>query len=118
MGVKIGQNGHRIWFQRIGRRSFELTAAGSYTSRRARVVVKKANNFRSFLKANFMAKYHSGYLGPFDGKLGTAVGSRWKGIDYLRSIGRRRRTSTPSPKQQAQRRGSQGVSELTAANIT
>jgi len=52
-----------------------------------------------------MAKYHSGYLGPFDGKLGTAVGSRWKGIDYLRSSGRCRR-------------GSQGVSELTAANIT
>ena len=49
-----------------------------------------------------MAKYHSGYLGPFDGKLGTAVGSRWKGIDYIRSIGRRNRSKNPSLKQQAQ----------------
>ena len=48
-----------------------------------------------------MAKYHSGYLGPFDGKLGTAVGSRWKGINYMRSLGRRRK-GTPSPKQQVQ----------------
>ena len=48
-----------------------------------------------------MAKYHSGYLGPFNGKLGTAVGSSWKGINYLRSLGRRRRNSA-SPKQQAQ----------------
>jgi hypothetical protein len=49
-----------------------------------------------------MAKYHSGYLGPFEGKLGTAIGSRWKGINYLRPLGRRKRNSTPSPKQQAQ----------------
>ena len=49
-----------------------------------------------------MAKYHSGYLGPFDGKLGTAVGSRWKGINYIRSIGRRNRSKNPTPKQQAQ----------------
>ena len=48
-----------------------------------------------------MAKYQSGYLGPFDGKLGTAVGSRWKGINYMRSLGRRRK-GTPSPKQQVQ----------------
>ncbi len=48
-----------------------------------------------------MAKYHSGYLGPFDGKLGNAVGSRWKGINYMRSLGRRRK-GTPSPKQQVQ----------------
>jgi hypothetical protein len=49
-----------------------------------------------------MAKYDSGILGPFNGKLGNVVGSNWKGIDYMRSIGRRRRTKPPSPKQQVQ----------------
>jgi hypothetical protein len=49
-----------------------------------------------------MAKYEEGYMGPFNGKLGTAVGTTWKGINILRARGRRRRTGTPSLKQQAQ----------------
>lgn len=49
-----------------------------------------------------MAKYDSGYLGPFDGKLGTAIGTRWKGINVLRSLGRTRRKGNASPKQQVQ----------------
>jgi len=48
-----------------------------------------------------MAKYNSGYLGPFGGKLGTAIGTTWKGINVLRARGRRRHTP-PSPKQQIQ----------------
>ena len=48
-----------------------------------------------------MAKYDSGFLGPFNGKLGTAIGTRWKGINVLRSLGRRRK-GTASPKQQVQ----------------
>jgi hypothetical protein len=36
-----------------------------------------------------MGKYQSGILGSFDGKVGTVVGSRWKGIDYMRSRGRK-----------------------------
>jgi hypothetical protein len=33
-----------------------------------------------------MAKYSNGINGPFNGKLGTAVGCVWKGIPYLRSL--------------------------------
>ena len=49
-----------------------------------------------------MAKYDEGYMGPFNGKLGSAVGTTWKGKNILRARGRRHRTGTPSPKQQAQ----------------
>jgi hypothetical protein len=57
---------------------------------------KKVNNLNSFFKNNFMAKYHSGYLAPFDSKPGTAIGSRRKNINYLHS------RMSPSPGQQAQ----------------
>ncbi len=33
-----------------------------------------------------MANFNKGILGPFRGKVGTIVGSSWKGIDYMRSL--------------------------------
>ena len=36
-----------------------------------------------------MAKYDVGVLGNFEGKVGTVVGSKWNGINYMRSKGRK-----------------------------
>lgn len=36
-----------------------------------------------------MGKYKIGILGPFNGKIGTVIGSSWRGIDYMRSLSRR-----------------------------
>ena len=36
-----------------------------------------------------MGKFQVGILGGFDGKVGTVVGGRWKGIDYMRHKGRK-----------------------------
>lgn len=36
-----------------------------------------------------MGKYEVGVLGNFDGKIGTVVGARWKGIEYMRHKGRK-----------------------------
>ena len=36
-----------------------------------------------------MGKYEVGVLGNFDGKIGTVVGARWKGITYMRHKGRK-----------------------------
>lgn len=33
-----------------------------------------------------MGTYSKGILGPFSGKIGTVVGSSWKGVDYMRSL--------------------------------
>jgi hypothetical protein len=33
-----------------------------------------------------MGRYSKGILGPFSGKIGTVIGSSWKGIDYMRSL--------------------------------
>lgn len=33
-----------------------------------------------------MARYQKGILGVFSGKVGTVVGSSWRGIDYMRSL--------------------------------
>ena len=33
-----------------------------------------------------MGRYTKGILGPFNGKIGTVIGSTWKGIDYMRSL--------------------------------
>jgi len=33
-----------------------------------------------------MATYQKGILGVFTGKVGTVIGSNWKGIDYMRSL--------------------------------
>jgi len=36
-----------------------------------------------------MAKYEVGVLGNFEGKVGTVVGAKWKGIEYMRHKGRK-----------------------------
>jgi hypothetical protein len=36
-----------------------------------------------------MARFQTGVLGGFEGKVGTVVGGRWKGIDYMRHKGRK-----------------------------
>lgn len=36
-----------------------------------------------------MGTYNKGVLGPFSGKIGTVVGSSWRGIDYMRSLPKR-----------------------------
>ena len=36
-----------------------------------------------------MGKYEVGVLGNFDGKIGTVVGAKWKGIEYMRQKGRK-----------------------------
>lgn len=40
-----------------------------------------------------MGTINKGILGGFSGKVGNIVGGRWKGIDYMRSLGARRTTS-------------------------
>ena len=49
-----------------------------------------------------MATYKNGISGAFSGKVGTVVGSSWKGIDYMRSLPRRSKR-IPSEPQKAQR---------------
>lgn len=49
-----------------------------------------------------MGTYKNGIAGPFSGKIGTVVGSSWKGIDYMRSLPRRS-YRPPTDKQKAQR---------------
>ena len=36
-----------------------------------------------------MGKYIKGILGSFLGKVGTVIGSSWKGIEYMRSRGKK-----------------------------
>lgn len=48
-----------------------------------------------------MGTINKGILGGFSGKVGNIVGGRWKGIDYMRSLGSRR-TMTPTDKQKEQ----------------
>jgi hypothetical protein len=50
-----------------------------------------------------MATYDKGILGSVSGKIGTVVGGTWKGIDYLRSKGRRKRNAVPTEKQKVHR---------------
>lgn len=45
-----------------------------------------------------MGKYEKGILGPFNGKVGTVIGSNWKGISYMRSLSRKS-NKVASPKQ-------------------
>ncbi|SKB76587.1 DUF6266 family protein [Daejeonella lutea] len=49
-----------------------------------------------------MGKYKRGILGAFSGKIGTVVGSSWKGIDYMRSLPKPS-TKAPSEQQMMQR---------------
>ncbi len=51
-----------------------------------------------------MGTYNKGVLGPFSGKIGTVVGSSWRGIDYMRSLPKKgNRTATASQLLQRQR---------------
>jgi len=45
------------------------------------------------LKSNGMGKIEKGILGGFSGKVGTVVGGNWRGIDYMRSKGKRSNTA-------------------------
>lgn len=45
-----------------------------------------------------MATYKQGILGPFSGKVGTVVGSSWRGIAYIRSLA----TKVANPRTAAQ----------------
>jgi hypothetical protein len=46
-----------------------------------------------------MGTFEQGYMGPFRGKLGTAVGSKWKGLYVLRSRPPRKRSGPASESQ-------------------
>ncbi len=46
-----------------------------------------------------MGKYTQGILGAFSGKVGTVVGSSWRGIKYMRSLGSKRGNAGASKKQ-------------------
>lgn len=49
-----------------------------------------------------MGKYDKGILGNIRGKVGTVIGSRWKGIEYLRSLSGPRRSGPSAAQQQQQ----------------
>ncbi|MBE7177766.1 MAG: hypothetical protein INR69_15275 [Mucilaginibacter polytrichastri] len=44
-----------------------------------------------------MGTITKGILGGFSGKVGTVIGGRWKGIDYMRSVASRRRDAQTLP---------------------
>lgn len=46
-----------------------------------------------------MGKYNQGILGAFYGKVGTVVGSSWRGITYMRSLTRKRGNTNATDKQ-------------------
>ncbi|MFC5283241.1 DUF6266 family protein [Pedobacter alpinus] len=46
-----------------------------------------------------MGKYTQGILGAFSGKIGTVVGSSWRGIKYMRSLSAKRGNAKASEKQ-------------------
>ena len=49
-----------------------------------------------------MGRYLKGILGSFNGKIGTVIGSTWKGIDYMKSLPKKSKKA-PSDKQMIQR---------------
>ena len=62
-----------------------------------------------------MAKYSMGFLGPFHGKLGTAVGSSSRGVNYLRSMPKKiRNPRTPA---QVQTRANLKLASRIASHI-
>lgn len=46
-----------------------------------------------------MGKYTQGILGAFSGKVGTVIGSSWRGINYMRSLAPKRGNANASEKQ-------------------
>jgi hypothetical protein len=49
-----------------------------------------------------MATYNKGILGQFNGKVGTVIGSSWKGISYIKSLPKKS-GKEPTPAQSAHR---------------
>ena len=56
-----------------------------------------------------MGKFEKGILGHFDGKVGTVVGARWKGIDYMKSKNRKSTKAKTEKQLQQQARFTVGV---------
>jgi hypothetical protein len=52
-------------------------------------VYQATNGLIIHLKKQDMGNYRRGILGNFSGKVGTVIGSHWKGIDYMRSLPRK-----------------------------
>jgi hypothetical protein len=50
-----------------------------------------------------MATYERGINGPIKGKVGSVIGSSWKGINYLKSLSSRKKNENPSAAQIGQR---------------
>lgn len=44
-----------------------------------------------------MATYKKGILGVFTGKVGTVIGSNWRGIDYMRSLPKKSKKVATQP---------------------
>ena len=64
-----------------------------------------------------MGTFEKGYLGGFSGKVGTAVGSSWKGLNVLRSNPPSKRKGQPTEAQlQRQAKFSLITAFLTTAN--
>ena len=61
--------------------------------------------FVTYVKTTFkMADFNKGFLGSFIGKMGTGVGSSWRGKHYLKSLpAKTKHKRKPSPKQEAAR---------------
>lgn len=53
-----------------------------------------------YLKSKIMGTYNKGINGPFSGKTGSIIGSRWKDVDYIKGFPRRyKNKGKPSPEQ-------------------
>lgn len=60
-----------------------------------------------------MGKYSQGILGPFSGKVGTVVGSSWKGVNYMKSLPGSNTSNTE--KQQEQRSRFKAVVQMASS---
>jgi hypothetical protein len=54
------------------------------------------NNFSSPFKSHFMGRVKKGILGGFSGKVGTVVGGKWRGKEFMRSLPTRSKNSKKS----------------------
>jgi hypothetical protein len=50
-----------------------------------------------------MATYENGVNGNFRGKVGSVIGSKWKGLNYIKGISNKKKTDTPTEAQVNQR---------------
>lgn len=50
-----------------------------------------------------MATYDKGINGPIKGKVGTVIGSSWKGINYIKGLSKKKKNANPSAAQIGQR---------------